>query len=107
MICYSDAKVTSSNHAVKDLIRFVSRITRGCGRGFVIRLHLLPLISGQMGKKFPWKILHPQPNTAKCHQNFSQFFQCHQNLNCFFIAAKILLSSLMPFCEDAVRMTIK
>ena len=29
MICYSDATVPSSNHAVKDLIRFVSRFARG------------------------------------------------------------------------------
>ena len=56
MIGYSDATVTTSNHPIiarpKISLATVLLQYHNCGDSFVIRLHLIPLISGQSDEKF-------------------------------------------------------
>jgi len=56
MIGYSDATVTTPNHTLlvrpKALLATVLLQHHGCGGGFIIRLHLILLISGQRAEKF-------------------------------------------------------
>jgi len=56
MIGYSDATVTVPNHSLimrsKVLLATTHTTIHNYSYYFVIRLHLIPLISGQRGKKF-------------------------------------------------------
>ena len=65
MIGYSDATVTAPNHPL--IIRSNTSLAtvplpyHNCGGDFVIKLYLIPLISGQKIEKKFWKFFHHQP----------------------------------------------
>ena len=56
MIGYSDATVTAPNHPLiirsKTSLATVLLHYHNCGGGFVIKLHLIPLINGQKAENF-------------------------------------------------------
>ena len=56
MIGYSDTTVTAHNHPLimrsKSLLATTQATVYNCENYFVIRLHLIHLISGQRGEKF-------------------------------------------------------
>ena len=72
MICYSDATVPSSNRAVKSLIRFVSRFTRGVVE-VVLQIDFIwyskLVVKGQ--KSFREFFYTGGPNTASSQQKLS------------------------------------
>ena len=68
MIRYSNATVPCTNPSLivqsKTSLDTLLLQYHSCEGGFVIRLHLIPLISGQSGKKFSQNFSSTKPNTA-------------------------------------------